>query len=106
MSDALQLLLSLLTGMALGGIFFGGLWWTIRRGLMSAHPAALFLASGLLRMGVTLAGFYFVSDGQWQRLLLCLAGFLVARALVTLWTRKFAAGLVSEIREADHASQP
>jgi F1F0 ATPase subunit 2 len=33
----------------LGTIFFGGLWWTIRKGISSKQPAALFFFSLLLR---------------------------------------------------------
>ncbi len=36
-------------GVLLGTIFFGGLWWTIRRGVSSKQPAALFFFSLLLR---------------------------------------------------------
>ena len=61
-------------GAAPASLFFGGLWWTVRRGLASPHPAVWFLASLLLRMGIALAGFYLVSGGQWPRLLMCLLG--------------------------------
>ena len=45
---------------ALGAIFFGGLWWTVRRGISSRRPALWFFGSLLLRMSIALAGFYFV----------------------------------------------
>src|ERR1035438_6381230 len=32
MTDALRLVLALVTGLLLGAIFFGGLWWTVRKG--------------------------------------------------------------------------
>ncbi|OWK39780.1 hypothetical protein FRUB_05670 [Fimbriiglobus ruber] len=38
----------------------------------------------LMRTGVALAGFYFVAQGDWTRLLAC---FLAARAAVTRLTR-------------------
>lgn len=47
----------------------------------SAWPAAWLLGSLLLRTGVVLAGFWAVSGGQWQRLLLCLLGFAAVRVL-------------------------
>ena len=52
------LVLALLAGVLLGTIFFGGLWWTIRKGLSSKQPAALFFFSLLLRMSIALIGFY------------------------------------------------
>lgn len=82
-ADAPMAILSALTGMALGAIFFGGLWWTVRRALASPQPALLVVVSMLSRTGVVVAGFYLVSGGQWQRLLLCLAGFIVARLVLT-----------------------
>lgn len=76
-------------GGGLGAFFYGGLWWTVRRGTASAQPALWFLGSLLLRMGLTMAGFYFVSGGRWERLLLCLVGFVMARLAVTRLTRPF-----------------
>ncbi len=80
--DMAILALSLVAGLVLGGIFFGGLWWTIRRGVASARPWLWFGGSLILRLGVALGGFYYVSGGEWQRLLACLLGFLLARLTV------------------------
>lgn len=82
MSEALTLLLAWAAGVALGGVFFGGLWWTVRKGVTARQPALWFLASLLLRMAVVLAGFYLVSGGEWRRLLACLFGFVIARFLL------------------------
>ena len=87
MNETLALILTLLAGVLLGAIFFGGLWWTIRRGVSSKQPAALFFFSLLLRTGIALAGFYFVARGDWRRILSCLLGFILARILVTWLTR-------------------
>jgi len=87
MNEVLRLALALSAGMLLGTVFFGGLWWTVRRGVCSERPASWFFGSLLLRMSITLAGFFFVSDGHWDRLLLCLVGFVVARLVVTWLTR-------------------
>ena len=84
MNEPLTLILAGVAGLFLGTFFFGGLWWTVRKGASSPRPALWFLGSLLLRMGVVLAGFYFVGGGQWQRLLGCLTGFVVAR-IVVLW---------------------
>jgi F1F0 ATPase subunit 2 len=87
MSEAPALVLALLMGALTGTIFFGGLWWTVRRGLSSRQPALLFLGSLLLRTAVALAGFYLASRGDLRRLLACLLGFLLARTLVTRLAR-------------------
>ncbi len=81
------LILSLLAGVLLGTIFFGGLWWTIRKGISSKQPAMLFFFSLLLRTGIALTGFYTVARGDWRRVLACLVGFFLARILVTWLTR-------------------
>jgi F1F0 ATPase subunit 2 len=86
MIETSRLILVFIAGAALGAIFFGGLWWTVRLGLSSAWPAVWFLGSYLLRTAVSLAGFYFVARGDWRNLLACLLGFFVARFLVTRLT--------------------
>ena len=87
MNDPLPLLLAGAAGLLLGAIFFGGLWWTVRKGLSARQPALWFFGSMLLRMGIALAGFYFVGRGDWRRLMACLLGFVIARFVVTWLTR-------------------
>jgi F1F0 ATPase subunit 2 len=89
--NALVLALAFSSGVLLGIIFFGGLWWTVRRGLLSPTPALWFSASLLVRTGVALGGFYFVSQAEWRRLLACLLGFFLARIVVMQASRKLAA---------------
>ena len=86
MNDALMRGIALAAGAGLGAIFFGGLWWTVRRGLASDRPALWFLGSLLVRMSLVLTGFYFVTEGRWDRLLLSLLGFFLARLAVTWFT--------------------
>jgi F1F0 ATPase subunit 2 len=86
-SDALALVLSGVAGILLGAIFFGGLYLTVRKGVSSPSPALWFFGSLVVRMGIALAGFYFVSDGSCQRLVACFLGFVVARLVVTWLTR-------------------
>lgn len=76
-------------GLALGAVFFGGLWWTLRKSLASPRPALWILGSLLTRMSLLLVGLYLVSDGEWQRLLAGLAGVIGARYIV-LWLTRFA----------------
>ena len=87
MNEILSLVPALVTGMLLGAMFFGGLWWTVRKGVSSARPALWFFGSLLLRTSMTLAGFYMVADGHWEKLLVCLVGFTMARPIATRLTR-------------------
>jgi F1F0 ATPase subunit 2 len=104
MNEPFTLTLAGVAGLLIGTIFFGGLWWTIRRGMASPRPALWFLGSLLLRMSIALAGFYFVSGGQWQRLLPCLLGFAISRPVVIWLTRPSRNGQPTPTKEAHHAS--
>ena len=104
MNETLSLAPALVTGLLLGVMFFGGLWWTVRKGLSSKHPALWFFGSLLLRMSIALAGFYFVSGGHWLRLLVCLLGFVMARLIVTRLTRPPVEHHNFPAKEAGHAS--
>ena len=86
MSEIVQLTLTLFAGMLLGAMFFGGLWWTVLKGVSARQPALWFGVSLLLRTGIVLTGFYFVAGADWKRLLLCLLGFIIARLVVTRLT--------------------
>ncbi len=83
MHEALFESMALVAGVGLGAIFFGGLCWTVSRATVARRPGLWIFISLLLRMGLTLTGFYFVGAGHWERLLLCLAGFVMARGMVT-----------------------
>jgi F1F0 ATPase subunit 2 len=87
MNEKVILTTALVAGVLLGVIFFGGLWWTVRKGVTAKNPALWFLGSLLLRMGIALAGFYFVARGDWKKSLLCLLGFLIARVAMLRLTR-------------------
>ena len=86
-NDLQQLLPAAAAGLALGVIFFGGLLWTVRKVVSSSWPALWISASLILRMSTSLTGFYFVSDGDWRRLLACVVGFAAARLAVTWLSR-------------------
>jgi len=87
-------------GLVLGAIFFGGLWWTVRRGLTAEQPALWFFSSLLLRMGIALGGFYLVGGTEWERWLMCLLGFIVARLAVHRLTRASQSRLAQEVGDA------
>ena len=104
MNELLSLILSWSAGVLLGAVFFGGLWWTVRKGLSSKSPALWFLVSQLLRMSVALTGFYLVAGGHWERLLACLVGFICARVVVARLTDSFDGHHLHIATKATHAS--
>jgi len=84
MNEVLSLVPALMVGALLGGIFFGGLWWTVEKVLASQWSVPWLFGSLLLRTSIVLVGFYFVGRGYWERLFVCLLGFVIARLIVTL----------------------
>ena len=103
MNEALSLALAWVAGGILGAIFFGGLWWTVRKGVSSERPALWFVASVVLRSGIVLVGFYLVSSGDWRRLPACLVGFVMAQLVVTRLTRSVEEKQSRRVQEASHA---
>ena len=86
MNQIWVLVLAFMAGLGLGVFYFGGLWLTVQRLPQARHPGLLTLLSLIIRLGVTLAAFYLVMAGRWERLLVCLAGFLLVRVvLVRRW---------------------
>jgi len=91
MNDFTMLACAAAGGTALGLFFYGGLYWTLRRGIESRMPALWFSGSLLLRNALVLSGFYAISGGDWRRIVACLPGFLLARVVVTRWGYRWAA---------------
>ncbi len=75
MTDTLSIISSLIAGLLLGGFFFGGLWWTVRKGVKSERVALWFFGSMLLRTGVVMLGFYLLLGDQLAALLAVSARF-------------------------------
>ena len=87
MDEIMVVILALMTGGFLGAIYFASLWWTVQKGISFKRPAPLFVGSLLVRTSIVLAGFYFIGRGGWERMLLCLLGFVIARHVVMRLTR-------------------
>jgi F1F0 ATPase subunit 2 len=87
MNEIIFMILTLIAGLILGGLFFGGLWLTVKKMTTSKIPTLWVLGSFLLRVSITLTGFYFLTFGNWQRLLICISGFIAARYLITYFTK-------------------
>jgi F1F0 ATPase subunit 2 len=81
------LLLSVLVGVILSIVYFGGLWFTIQNMDRVKQPALLFTGSFLIRIMVVLAGFYLISDGRFDRLAASFVSFIIARQFVLKWAQ-------------------
>jgi F1F0 ATPase subunit 2 len=81
------MILAFIAGLVLGTLFFGGLWLTVKKAVESKNTTLWFLGSSFLRVSIVLVGFYYIGQGNWQRLLICVFGFIAARFLVIRVTR-------------------
>lgn len=88
MNDWMNLSGALIVGFSLGLVFFGGLWWTVKRGTASPRPALWFVGSFVFRAAIILSGFYWIGNGSVERMGICLLGFILARWLVIQLTQK------------------
>ena len=77
------LLISFAAGLVLGAAYMAALWFTVRRLSTVRHPGLWLFGSALVRVVALLAGFYWVSQGRWQGIVLCLLGFVAARLVAT-----------------------
>lgn len=86
MSEIVVLIAAFAAGIGLGTFYFGGLWLTVQRIPRVRRPALLSMCSFLGRLGIVLFGFYMIMDGRWERIIVCMLGFLTMRAILTrLW---------------------
>lgn len=70
-------------GLFLGGLYFGGLWWTVRRMPRARHPLNLYFGSLIVRLAIVLAASYgMLANAGWPRLVASLVGFVAARLLL------------------------
>ncbi|HEX7126903.1 MAG TPA: ATP synthase subunit I [Thermodesulfobacteriota bacterium] len=79
MTDARDLVLPFLAGIALGAVHFGGLWLLVRRLHRVAAPARWLVAGAAVRFAVLAIGILLVMDGRWERLAAAMAGLLAVR---------------------------
>ncbi|MFT3855890.1 MAG: ATP synthase subunit I [Ilumatobacteraceae bacterium] len=94
--ETVMIFLVLVAGIGLGLFFYGGLWFTTRKALTMRYAQWTIFGSFMLRTGLSLGGMYALSGGDWKRLVLCLAGFVIGRLLVQRYTKeKGAAGNIA-----------
>ncbi len=84
MSISIYSLLYLFIGLGLGLLYFGGLWLTIKNMNQARSPIVLTLGSFILRTGtVFLVLIYVARQGDWENILILLAGFIVSRIFLS-----------------------
>ncbi len=76
-----------LGGFALGIFFFGSLWYSVKKALISTKPFLWTFGSFFVRMSITVLTFYFLGAEDWRRFLAVLVGFMAARFAVIYITK-------------------
>ncbi|MEO6358833.1 MAG: ATP synthase subunit I [Ferruginibacter sp.] len=102
MNEISNMVLPFIVGWLLAILFFGGLWFTVKKLTASKMPALLVLGSFIVRVGIVLIGFYFIGSGDWKKLIVCLIGFVVARFAVIHYTKSMDEKIVQIKKEANH----
>jgi F1F0 ATPase subunit 2 len=87
---------SFLVGGVTGLFYYAGLWWTVKSLPRSRRPVFLSLGSFYMRIGIALYVFYFVMHNDWRRLVVCLAGFMMVKIIITKKTGRAPASMSSK----------
>ena len=80
MNEAMFMIITWITGIALSLFFYGGLWITVRYISSTKHPLPLTLISFLVRMIGTASVFIIIArSGKIEHLAVTLLGFIIGR---------------------------
>lgn len=85
--------------LATGIFFFAGLRYSVGKMIRSRYAPVWAAGSFLIRTGITLGVFYWLSAGSAVRLLVCMIAFIAAKGLVTRSMRR------PNHRGGDHATE-
>lgn len=82
--NVFDLALAFAVGLAAGGVYFAALWLTVRWLADGRLAPAWLLVSAVLRLAFLIGILFWIMDGQADRLLAALAGFLLVR-FAAIW---------------------
>lgn len=96
-SELPSIVAAVCAGILLGGLYFGGLWWTVGRMPHVRHPLNLYFGGLIVRLAIVLVAFYgALSYFGWPQLVAALAGFVAARLLLIRLLGSTASGDLSQ----------
>ena len=104
MNEIVTITMVFLGGAVLGILFFGGLWFTVKKSVIAKRPALLILISFFVRIAITVIGFYVLGGDNWQNILLCLFGFIAARFAVLYVTKTMDTKQLTLTKEEIHGT--
>lgn len=106
MNEAIVFIISFISGLLLGWVFFAGLWITLKDIGHARHPVLRIFGSLLLRMGLVLAGFYaLIQWAGWPHLLVATLGFTLLRLALAQRLRQPGAISTRKKRSQQHDHQ-
>lgn len=80
--NLLGIFISILVGLIIGYLFYGGLWWTIQMMRRQSHPYFILFFSYLIRSVITLAVFYELLQFSLAAFISGFLSFLVIRQIM------------------------
>lgn len=76
------MIVSFLIGLLLGVLYFGGLYFSTQKFSSVKRPALFMILSFVLRMGILIAGFYYLSKSGYKNILIGLLGVMLVRFIM------------------------
>lgn len=76
------IIFSIISGGLTGLIYFGGLWYTVKKLPSSAVPHGLMIFSMALRLAIVLMAFLMLIRLHWIYLLIALIAFILVRQII------------------------
>lgn len=80
-------MIAFLIGTILGIVYFGGLYFSVRKMSKVKYPSLLMITSFFLRMGVLVGVFFYTSKGGYKDMLFTFLGLMLVR-FVMIFTLK------------------
>jgi|LGVE01.1.fsa_nt_gb F1F0 ATPase subunit 2 len=93
------MILGFIGGILLGIVFFGGLYWTVKKVGRVKYPGPLMLMSAVARMSVLLFGIYFLGGNAINQVLAVLVGVVLVKFVMIFKVRKKNRSLEQEVKE-------
>lgn len=81
-------MIAFLIGIVLGVLYFGGLYLSVERLNRVKHPSILMVLSFILRMGLLVVVFFYISKGGYKDILFALGGLILVRFIMIFRVKK------------------
>ncbi|HZK10662.1 MAG TPA: ATP synthase subunit I [Clostridia bacterium] len=90
------MMISFLSGLFIGVIYFGGLYYSTHKIKAVRNPGLFMALSLLIRMGILLVGLYYLAQRGYKSILLGFIGIMLIRFILVFQVRKHSSNSNSE----------